>query len=52
MKSGYESLVWIQDDDGREYVCSLNDVGNEKRFSDDLRDKCMDVSMIIGTERW
>lgn len=52
MNAGYESLVWITDNDGREYVCSLDDIRNENELNAEERAKCMDVSQIIGTERW
>lgn len=54
---GYESLVWVNDKDGKEFVCSL-DSGHQdtpRRF-DDLseheRMSCRNVNEIIGTERW
>jgi hypothetical protein len=37
-KGGYESMVWIRDKDGKEYACTAA--------------ACMDVSQLIGTERW
>ncbi|MDH3328217.1 MAG: hypothetical protein OEM01_03200 [Desulfobulbaceae bacterium] len=52
MKAGYESLVWIRDKDGKEYVCSLNDIRNENELNEEERAKCMDVNLLIGTERW
>lgn len=54
MKSGYESLSWINDKDGREYVCRI-DNDNGKQFedlSDEEKARCMDVNVIVGTERW
>jgi len=52
MNGGYESLVWVRDNDGREFVCNLNDIRNEHELNDEERAKCMDVSLIVGTERW
>lgn len=52
MNGGYESLVWISDNDGREYVCALDDVRNGHELNEEERAKCMDVSLLIGTERW
>lgn len=54
--AGYESLVWVRDDDGKEFSCTLDaNRGNVKKF-DELTEhekkSCMDVSQIIGTERW
>lgn len=53
---GYESLVWVRDDEGKEFSCSLDtNRGNVNKF-DELTEhekkSCMDVSQIIGTERW
>ena len=52
MKSGYESMTWIRDNDGKELVCYLDDVKNEQELTDDERAKCMNVNLLIGTERW
>ncbi len=55
MKSGYESLVWIHDNKGKEYVCSLDNSDNTESFeqlSDEEKTKCSDVNQIVGTERW
>ena len=51
-KGGYESMVWIRDDDGREFVCYLDDVQSDHELTEEERAKCMDVSLLIGTERW
>ncbi|MHB8790774.1 MAG: hypothetical protein ACYDBT_12930 [Desulfobulbaceae bacterium] len=52
MNGGYESLVWISDTEGREFVCSLDDVRNTHELNAEEKAKCMDVSLLIGTERW
>ena len=52
MKGGYESMVWIRDNDGKEFVCYLDDVQNDQELTDEERKNCMDVSQLIGTERW
>ena len=53
---GYESLVWVRDDNGKEFTCSLDSTRNGIRSIGDLtaheRASCMDVSLIVGTERW
>jgi hypothetical protein len=52
---GYESLVWIRDKDGKEYACSLSDVKAitaKEDLTEEEKAKCMDVSQIVGTERW
>ena len=54
MKGGIESLVWLNDKKGKEYVCSLKD--NTKKSYEELTEeekrKCADVNNIVGTERW
>lgn len=55
MKSGYESLTWINDKDGKEYVCSIDNHGEKTSFdqlTDDEKKKCTNVNQIVGTERW
>ena len=52
MKGGYESMTWIRDKDGREFVCYLDDVHSDHELTDEERANCMDVSQLIGTERW
>ncbi|MFC1843533.1 hypothetical protein ACFLZ5_01935 [Thermodesulfobacteriota bacterium] len=55
-KGGYEALVWIRDKDGKEYACTAAALkGNLKtkdELSDDEMKSCMDVSQLVGTERW
>jgi len=52
MNGGYESMVWVKDNDGREYACYLDDVNNEHELTEEERTKCLDVRLLIGTERW
>lgn len=54
MKGGIESLTWLRDKNGKEYVCSL-DNSDKKSFeelTEDEKRKCADVNQIVGTERW
>lgn len=54
MKTGYRSLSWVNDNEGHEYVCSL-EIDKEKKYdelSDDEKKKCFNVNQIVGTERW
>lgn len=54
MKGGFESLTWVNDKDGKEYVCSL-DNSEKKTFeelSEEEKRRCADVNQIVGTERW
>ena len=55
MKSGYESLSWVNDKNGKEYVCSLDQYSGKKSFeqlTDEEKKRCSDVNQIVGTERW
>ena len=49
---GYESMVWVRDRDGREFACYLDDINNPAELTEDEKAKCLDVSELIGTERW
>ncbi len=53
---GYASMVWVNDDNGREFSCTLDrsrgGVRSLSDLSDHERSSCMDVSLIVGTERW
>ena len=55
-KGGYESMVWIRDKDGKEYACTASALkGNLKtkeELSEEEKKSCMDVSQLVGTERW
>lgn len=55
MKSGYESLIWINDKGGREYVCSIDNQSKHVYFeqlTEDEKNSCSNVNEIVGTERW
>jgi len=53
---GYESMVWIRDKNGKEYACYLDALKGNIKDKDELteaeRANCLDVSEIVGTERW
>ena len=52
MKAGYESMIWVRDNDGREFACYMDDVKDEHNLTEEERAKCLDVNQIVGTERW
>jgi len=55
MKGGYESLTWLNDKNGKEYVCSTDHSNNKKSYdqlSEEEKKHCTDVNQIVGTERW
>lgn len=55
-KGGYESMVWVRDKDGKEFACYAEALKGNIKAKDELTEeekaKCMDVSVLIGTERW
>ena len=55
MKSGYELLTWLNDKDGKEYVCAIDNTDGKKTYDQltaDEKQRCSDVNQIVGTERW
>lgn len=56
MKGDYGSMAWVNDDSGREFVCTVNKEHNdEKRYenlSENEKETCRNVNEIVGTERW
>ena len=55
MKHGYESLTWVRDKDGKQYVCSIDQSAGKKhldQLTEEEKKRCADVSEIVGTERW
>ncbi len=53
---GYESLAWIKDKNGKEYVCPIavlnGDTSDRFELSEEEQRQCMDINLLIGTERW
>ncbi|MFT5698276.1 MAG: hypothetical protein ACI8ZB_001130 [Desulforhopalus sp.] len=55
MKSGYESLTWLNDRDGKEYVCTIEAQEGKTSFeqlTEEEKKNCSNVNEIVGTERW
>ena len=54
MKSGFESLTWLNDKNGKEYVCHFieDDHKSYEELNEEEKRKCADVNTIVGTERW
>jgi len=55
MRGGYESLTWINDKDGKEYVCYSDDVKESTSFeelSEESKKHCDNINQLVGTERW
>lgn len=44
-------MVFIQDKDGKEYACYIDDLKNIKRkedLTDEEKEKCTDLSQVLG----
>lgn len=47
----YKKMVFIQDKDGKEYACYIDDLKSIKRKEDltaEEKDKCLDISQVLG----
>ncbi|HHB76549.1 MAG TPA: hypothetical protein ENK84_08400 [Desulfobulbus sp.] len=55
-QGGLGNLVWVRDKDGKEYACSVEalkgNIKTKEELTDEEKESCMDVSTIVGTERW
>lgn len=55
-QGGFGDLVWVRDKDGKEYACSVEalkgNIKTKEELTDEEKKSCMDVSTIVGTERW
>ncbi len=54
--NGYGSLVWVNDSEGREFVCTIDNNRTSPKRMEELteheRGSCQDTSSLIGDERW
>ena len=47
----YQKMVWIRDKDGKEYACYIDDLKSVKKkedLTDEEKEKCMDISLVLG----
>lgn len=47
----YQKMVWVRDNDGKEFACYRDDVENldhHKGLSREQRERCLDTSLIAG----
>ncbi|WP_136806562.1 hypothetical protein [Desulfosediminicola flagellatus] len=47
----YKKMVFIQDKDGKEYACYIDDLKNIKKkedLTDEEKEKCTDISQVLG----
>ncbi|WP_167332857.1 hypothetical protein [Desulfogranum japonicum] len=56
MKGDFGTLSWVNDESGKEYVCSVDrehiDEKKYENLSDEEKQSCTNVNEIVGTERW
>jgi hypothetical protein len=47
----FQKMVWVQDKDGKEYACYIEDLGQIKRKEDmteEEQKQCMDLNTVLG----
>lgn len=47
----YQSIVFVNDKDGKEYACYASDLNNSikgEELTDNEKAKCMDLSLVLG----
>lgn len=44
----YEKMIWVQDKNGKEYVCYLKDLKDKDNLTDEEKAKCLDTSQVVG----
>lgn len=47
----YQSMVFVHDQDGKEYACYARDLDNrneEHALTEDEKERCMDLSLVLG----
>lgn len=52
ISQGYKSMVWVDDESGRQYVCNARDLnitkGNGKHITQEEMKNCLDLSQVLG----
>jgi len=47
----FQKMVWVQDKDGKEYACYIEDLGQIKKKEDmteDEQKQCLDLNTVLG----
>ena len=47
----FQKMVWVQDKDGKEYACYIDDLKQIKKkedLSEEEKAKCLDLSTVLG----
>jgi hypothetical protein len=51
MGDGYELMDWLIDDDGREFICKLDEISSkadEHHLTAEEKSRCLEVDQLIG----
>ena len=44
----YQRMVWVQDDNGKEFACYAEDLRDQNHDDDDEKGRCLDTSQVLG----
>ena len=44
----YQRMVWVNDDNGGEYVCYAKDLKDRNHVSEEEKELCLDTSLVMG----
>ena len=44
----YQSMVWVRDDKGSEYICYVKDLKSADHVSENEKVHCLDTSLVLG----
>lgn len=44
----YQSMVFVRDDNGGEYVCYAKDLEDKDHVAESEKEKCLDTSLVMG----
>lgn len=47
----YQRMVFVQDADGKEYVCYFGDVKDRNKLTKEEKARCLDTSQVLG-DNW
>ena len=45
----YQSMVFVRDDNGAEYVCYAKDLQDPNHVNESEKEHCLDTSLIMGS---
>lgn len=44
----FQNIEWVTDENGKEYACRSDAVDAHGKVSDELKDRCTDLSQVLG----